>query len=180
MIRTLLMSLPIAVMLTGPGDANPARPAELYFAPETRLDAIDASLIGEAKTSIELASYALTDKLVIDALNAAAKRGVAIKIVLDPREPHDFVALGDLSDNVRIKRGGPLMHLKSFEIDGLILRTGSANFSASGELAQDNDLVVIRDNPLAETRFEAHFVAMWTAAEPMIEFAPAIRAMEPR
>jgi hypothetical protein len=44
---------------------------------------------------------------VIDTLNEAERRSVAIRIVLDPRERHDFVKLGDLSDNVRIKRGGP-------------------------------------------------------------------------
>ena len=45
--------------------------------------------------------------IVIDALNAAEGRGVAIRIVLDPRERHDFVKLGGLADDVRIKRGGP-------------------------------------------------------------------------
>ena len=58
---------------------------------------------------------------------------MVIWVVLDPRERHDFVRLGDLSDNVRIKRGGPFMHLKAYEIDGKLLRTGSANFSTSGE-----------------------------------------------
>jgi phosphatidylserine/phosphatidylglycerophosphate/cardiolipin synthase-like enzyme len=71
------------------------------------------------------------------------------------------------------------MHLKAYEIDGAVLRTGSANFWASGENAQDNDLIVIRD-AAAAGRFEAHFTAMWSAAEPMVEFAPAIDAMEPR
>jgi phosphatidylserine/phosphatidylglycerophosphate/cardiolipin synthase-like enzyme len=37
------------------------------------------------------------------------------------------------------------MHLKSYEIDGLVLRTGAANFSASGLKRQDNDLIVIKD-----------------------------------
>ena len=41
-----------------------------------------------------------------------------IRIVLDPRERHDFVKLGDPSDNVRMKRGGPFMHLKAYAIDG--------------------------------------------------------------
>src|SRR5208282_1106398 len=73
-----------------------------------------------------------TALVVISALTNAERRGVAIRIVLDPRERHDFVKLGDLSDNVRIKRGGPFMHLKAYSVDGEMLRTGSANFSTSG------------------------------------------------
>jgi phosphatidylserine/phosphatidylglycerophosphate/cardiolipin synthase-like enzyme len=96
---------------------------ESHFSPEERLDAIDAALIATAKRSINLASYALTDPIVLDALNAAKWRGVVVRVVQDPRERHDFVKLGDLSDNVRIKRGGPFMHLKAYEIDGILLRT---------------------------------------------------------
>jgi phosphatidylserine/phosphatidylglycerophosphate/cardiolipin synthase-like enzyme len=122
-----------------------AAPQDVHFAPEERLDAIEASLIATAKRPLDLASYALTDPVVLDALNGAQGRGVAIRIVLDPRERHDFAKLGDLSDTVRIKRGGPFIHLKAYEIDGEVLRTGSANFSTSGENMQDNDLIVIRD-----------------------------------
>ena len=117
---------------------------EVHYPPEERLDAIDAALIATAKSSIDLASYALADPIVINALNDADHRGVVVRIVLYPRGP-DFVKLGDLSDNVRIKRGGPYMHLKAYAIDGERLRTGASNFSTSGENAQDNDLVVIRD-----------------------------------
>ncbi len=67
---------------------------EVHYSPEERLDAIDAALIATAKRSIDLASYALTDPIVLDALNAAELRGVVIRIVLDPRERHDFVKLG--------------------------------------------------------------------------------------
>ena len=152
---------------------------EIHYAPDENLDALDAALIGAAVRSIDLASYSLTDALVIRALNDADRRDVAIRIVLDPRERHDFVALGGLSDNVRVKRAGPFMHLKAYVVDGQVLRTGSANFSAGGERDQDNDLVVIRDTAAA-ARFEAHFERMWEAARPMIEFEPAIKALEPR
>src|ERR1700722_15038416 len=152
---------------------------DVHYSPEERLDAIDAALIATAKRSIDFASYALTDPVVLDALNEAERRGVAVRIVLDPRERHDFVKLGDLSDNVRIKRGGPFMHLKAYEIDGEELRTGSANFSTSGENAQDNDLIVIRD-PRAAAKFDVHFERMWHAAQPMDEFEPAINALEPK
>jgi len=152
---------------------------EVHYSPEERLDAIDAALIDGAKRSIDFASYSLADSAVLDALNGADRRGVAIQIVLDPRERHDFVRLVDLADNVRIKHSGPLMHLKAYAIDGELLRTGSANFSASGERQQDNDLIVIRDAGAA-AKFDAHFERMWDAAQPMIEFEPAIKALEPK
>ncbi len=62
---------------------------------------------------------------------------------------------------MRFKRpGSPLMHLKSYQIDGRWLRTGAANFSASGLKRQDNDLLVIDSQAAAEVfkrRFEAIF-----------------------
>ena len=73
--------------------ASAAFAQEVHFSPEERLDAIDAALIATAKSSIDLASYALTDPIVIDALNDADHRGVVVRIVLDPRERHDFVKL---------------------------------------------------------------------------------------
>ena len=173
-VRLLLLVFAAALLRTSFCIAQ-----DIYFAPEERLDAIDTQLIESAKQSIDLASYTLTNPLVIDALTEAEHRGVAIRIVLDPREHHDFVKLGDLSDNVRIKRGGPYMHLKAYSVDGELLRTGSANFSTSGERAQDNDLIVIRSEKAA-AKFDAHFERMWDAARPMAEFGPAIDALEPR
>lgn len=38
----------------------------------------------------------------------------------------------------------PLMHLKIYCGDGATLRTGSANFIASGLKLQDNDLLILR------------------------------------
>ena len=47
---------------------------EIHYSPEERLDAIDAALIATARSSIDLASYALTDSIVLDALNAAERQ----------------------------------------------------------------------------------------------------------
>jgi phosphatidylserine/phosphatidylglycerophosphate/cardiolipin synthase-like enzyme len=66
----------------------------------SRFDAIDAALIAGAKRTIDFAAYSLTDGAVLDALNAAERRGVAIRIVLDPRERHDFARLGDAATAV--------------------------------------------------------------------------------
>jgi phosphatidylserine/phosphatidylglycerophosphate/cardiolipin synthase-like enzyme len=65
---------------------------------------------------------------------------------------------------VRIKKRGPLMHLKAYAVDGV--RTRSANLSPSGLKQQDNDLIILRDPPAA-ARFEARFDQVCAAAEPM-------------
>lgn len=72
-----------------------------------------------------------------------------------------------------------LVSYKAYSVDGEVLRTGSANFSTSGEHAQDNDLIVIRD-AAAAAKFDGHFERMWDAAQPMVEFAPAVNALEPK
>ena len=128
--------------------------------------------------SIDFASYALTDPIVIEALNGAERRGVVIRVVLDPREPHDFVKLGDLSDMRGSSAAGPFMHLKAYAIDGTFWRTGSANFSTSGENAQDNDLSRIRDP--APRRNSKRTSSACGRAQPMIEFEPANKALEPK
>ncbi len=68
---------------------------------------------------------------------------------------------GNLSNNVRVKRGVPV-HApgKPYAIYGETLRTGPANFSASGETHHDNDLVAIR-NAGAAAKFKAHFERVW-------------------
>ncbi|WP_363352344.1 phospholipase D-like domain-containing protein [Methylocystis echinoides] len=58
------------------------------------------------------------------------------------------------------------MHLKSYAIDGRILRSGSANLSASGLKQQDNDIVVVRE-PSAANAFEARFEQIWAGANPL-------------
>ena len=69
------------------------------------------------------------------------------------------------SVDIRTKRdhGNP-MHLKSYQIDGRLLRTGAANFSASGLKRQDNDLIVI-ESPEASRVFTRAFKARYASGE---------------
>jgi phosphatidylserine/phosphatidylglycerophosphate/cardiolipin synthase-like enzyme len=56
------------------------------------------------------------------------------------------------------------MHLKSYQIDGRLLRTGAANFSVSGLKRQDNDLIVV-ESAEAATRFKRNFDASYVGGE---------------
>ncbi|WPP04513.1 phospholipase D-like domain-containing protein [Methylocella tundrae] len=146
----------------------------VHYAPAENLERIDVALIDQAKTSVDMAAYVLTDWPVMQALSRAARRGVKVRLYLDsgrigerePTPPFD-----DLLDNpdveIGLKRAGaPLMHLKSYQIDGRILRTGAANFSASGLKRQDNDLIII-ENPEAAAVFTRRFEAIFAQSEPL-------------
>ena len=79
----------------------------------------------------------------------------------------DAKVFNDLAETpgveITIKRkSSDLMHLKSYQIDGRLLRTGAANFSASGLKRQDNDLIVI-ESPGAAASFKRNFEARYAS-----------------
>ncbi|HXY57496.1 MAG TPA: phospholipase D-like domain-containing protein [Methylocystis sp.] len=149
-----------------------AEPEEIHYAPIENLERIDLALIGAARERIDLAAFDLTDRPVIDALISARRRGVALRIVLDPHENHAYERLSEIDGLIRLKAPGPFMHLKAYLIDRRVLRTGSANLTASGLKQQDNDLLVLRQ-PAAATAFAARFERIWAAARPLPRAAPA-------
>jgi len=141
-------------------------PVEVHYAPAENLERIDVALIDAAGERIDMAAYVLTDWAVIEALIDAANRGVTVRIWRDPGQAERTAAAEEAKLEsapgiaVRIKPPGELMHMKSYCIDGKTLRSGAANFSASGEKRQDNDLVVLR-GPGVCARFEANFEKIW-------------------
>ena len=157
----------------GPIDREPAMAGvRLFFGPGPGFDEVDRDLISRARQRIDMAAYVLTDRRVIEALEAAARRGVRVRIYLDPDQPGGRAALATRfaqllrAGNVeaRIKAGGQdLMHLKAYQVDGHYLRSGSANFSFSGETRQDNDILVVESRDAAGA-FATRFDVLWARA----------------
>jgi phosphatidylserine/phosphatidylglycerophosphate/cardiolipin synthase-like enzyme len=119
--------------------AKPMPGPTVHYAPAENVEHIDVKLIDSAKKEIDFAAYVLTDWPVMQALKRAAERCAKVRTYLDAtqfaeREPSKVFQ--DLAQTrgveIRVKReNSALMHLKSYEIDGHLLRTGAANFSAS-------------------------------------------------
>lgn len=146
-------------------------PLTIAYAPQEDLERLDVALIDGVRSAIDGAAYVLTDRAVARALERAARRGVRVRIALDPEAAQ--VDGGELlpalaaTANVEVREkppGGGLMHLKAYAIDGATLRLGSANFSRSGETRQDNELSIVRDVREA-ARFETAFEAIWRQAK---------------
>lgn len=172
----------LAIMSVSSAWAAGSEPIVIHYAPTENLEHVDVGLLDEAGDTIDLAAYALTDRPVIDALIAAKARGVVIRVVLDPTQKHDLARLAPLLADARMKRPGPIMHLKSYLVDGTVVRTGSANFTASGLKQQDNDLIVSSDGATIRS-FTDNFERMWSRAQPvslaMPPAAPAATTRQP-
>ncbi len=160
-------ALSFAPMPRGPLSQEPLYAGvRVFYAPRSDFESIDARLIAGATQSIDMAAYVLTDRALVRALGRAAMRGVRVRVYLDGSARGSAEAALEqiaTAPNIELRRKGPgrdLMHLKSYQVDGRVLRSGSANFSVSGEEFQDNDLIVI-DSPAAAAAFSDMFERLW-------------------
>lgn len=119
----------IASMLATSAQAGVCRLERLAYAPGENLEAIDVALIGRARKSIDFAAYVLTSIPIVEALDAAAARGVNIRIYRDGADVRMPAALAEPYDrlvarqNVEARYKGspqPFMHLKAYAIDGAL------------------------------------------------------------
>ena len=168
--RSALIAIcPFLALPASPCCADPA--PVVHYAPAENLEHVDVSLIDRAEHEIDLAAYVLTDWSIMQALTRAADRGVKVRIYLDAtqlgeREPakpfRDLAETPGVEIRTKHTPSARPMHLKSYQIDGELLRTGAANFSASGLKRQDNDLVVIETTAAAvafKHAFEERFAS---------------------
>ena len=144
--------------------------AEIHYGPGEDLERIDVALIREAVKQIDMAAYVLTDSTIVKSLREASTCGVKVQVWRDAGEAarlseFDVKAqLGGQVQGLEIRSkapGGELMHLKGYCVDHRLLRTGSANFSRSGETRQDNDLVALRGASFC-AGFDAKFDRAWS------------------
>jgi phosphatidylserine/phosphatidylglycerophosphate/cardiolipin synthase-like enzyme len=156
---------------------------EIHYAPVADLERIDLALLRQATRSLDIAAYLFVDQALIEALADAARRGVRVRLYLDGGQEASREGFGGRARGLRgIDRielrvkppGGEIMHLKSYVVDGKVLRSGSANFTYSGLKREDDDLVVIRD-PAAIAAFAESFEAMWRRAGNLSEAVDASR-----
>jgi hypothetical protein len=101
-------------------------------------------------------------------------------MVLDPREKHDFARLATSQTRCGSSAAARSCTSSRMRSTARPCAPAALIYSRSGEDAQDNDLIMIRDGGGSADAFEAHFERMWEAAAPMIEFGPAIDALEVR
>lgn len=129
-------------------------------------DQLLESTFAQAKHTLDIAIYSLTDYDIVDAIVAAKKRGVAVRIITDREESRsryearELTYLSKFGVPIMINTHSGLMHLKMSIIDGRVATTGSYNYSKDASTRNDEVLLVLRDPTMAKA-WEAEFNQMW-------------------
>jgi phosphatidylserine/phosphatidylglycerophosphate/cardiolipin synthase-like enzyme len=172
-IRPALAFCVASLLVAAAAAADRVSHADVHYSPNENLEVVDVRVIDAAELSIDMAAYVLSDPQIIEALTSAAERDVVIRLYLDKsqfaehglREGASIEALlAHPNVTARVKGEGVLMHMKSYAVDGKILRTGSGNFSHPGLARQDNDLILLADQSAVDN-FEANFDSIWARAQ---------------
>jgi phosphatidylserine/phosphatidylglycerophosphate/cardiolipin synthase-like enzyme len=150
---------------------TPTAHAVVLYAPESNLERREIETLRTAKVSVDVAMYSFTDRELAAELVRLARSGVRVRVYRDSRESMQENQRGSSTTatllaggvEVRVKASQDLMHFKSYVIDGILLRTGSANWSPTGLKRQDNDVHYEIDTKLAAL-FETRFETMWDRA----------------
>lgn len=166
------MDLP-TVQGTSSSQSVPAgQKIEVAFSPNQGGEALVIKAIQSAKKNVRLAAYSFTSKPITQALIAAKKRGVDVKMIVDHKNNFDGCGNGSTKRcsgaaavsaavnagiDARVVSKYAIFHHKFIVIDGTHLETGSFNFSAAAEKSNAENVLVMWNNPqLAET-----FLAQW-------------------
>ena len=146
--------------------------AEHMYSPVDNLERSELVQLDTATRTIDIAMYSFTDRYLAEELAALARKGVRIRVYRDREQFAQEMQWGTGTTTgillaagveVRVKGARDLMHLKSYAVDGRLLRTDSANWSSTGLKRQDNDMVY-ESSPEAVERFERKFEEMWVKA----------------
>ena len=159
-----------------PVTTPPAGTLETGFSPDEGAEDLVLKVIRSAKKEIRLMAYSFTSQPVVEALLAAKKRGVDIKLVVDhksnvreERSSKSRAALATL-----VNAGIPLRTISVYAIhhdkviiaDRETVQTGSFNYSDAAAHSNSENVLVIWNHPKLAERYLEHWTSRWNQGEP--------------
>ena len=156
----------VLLMLVVPVGAGWSATVEVYYGPEDMpLDRL-TTLYQHASRYLYVAVYGLTSPRAVEAMVAAKRRGVDVRLITDRQRTEDVkqrTALHTLElagIPIVVNKHDGLMHLKQVVIDDEVNASGSMNHTTSGNRYNDERLDVITDHVIT-VKAREKFLAMW-------------------
>lgn len=123
--------------------------------------------IGRANASIHVLIYSFTLDSIGDALITAYNRGVEVQIVFEKgqiSQYSEYQRLKAAGISVRNDTNSRYMHDKIMIVDGVIVLTGSYNYSENAESYNNENLIAIGSQYVAEI-YEDEFAKIWDESQ---------------
>ena len=141
---------------------------DIYFSPDDGVLKALVPLLNGGQKSIYFLAYSFTSNDLGDIVREKAQAGLTVEGVMDSEQvssnqgtEYDPFKQADLM--VRQDGIDGLMHHKVFVIDGKIVAFGSYNFSQSAEERNDENLIIVYNEPIAQ-QFIEEFKRVWEHA----------------
>lgn len=137
----------------------------VLFSPQDK--AVDTGvrpLLAQARSTIDLAIFYLTNKYITADLLAAQQRGVQVRVIVDATSAengyskHEILRAAGIQ--VKVEAWGGKMHAKAAAIDRTWLIAGSMNWTRAGDDTNDENTLLINSPRLAAQQ-HAYFDALW-------------------
>jgi hypothetical protein len=149
-----------------PRDPVTGGPYAIHFGPQSPVDSPArwfndmVARIGTATTSVDAMINAFTRTEVSDALIAAHMRGVAVRVVVSSMYVDEATVQALIASGVPVREAN--MHSKVLIVDGRLVITGSANWSASAWSNDENSLWI--DDSTIAAAYDAEMDAVFAAS----------------
>ena len=143
---------------------------KIYFSPGTDcLNGIIDTLL-EARHSVKICVFTISDNRIVDAIKELQYRGVNIKIISDNDKRFDrgsdieYMASRGIAVHIDLTEAH--MHHKFAVIDDKVTITGSYNWTRSAERF-NHENIVITDSKTITKAFVKEFDKLWNKTEPL-------------
>jgi phosphatidylserine/phosphatidylglycerophosphate/cardiolipin synthase-like enzyme len=167
MLRHTSKLLFAALLLSAPARASDIV-IEDAFSPHQGATQLIVRTISDARRSIRVAAYSFSSRAIGEALVAARRKGVDVRVVLDKRQTSARSLVSFLIWNgvpTRKNSRYAIMHDKFMIIDGNILELGSFNYTKAAEDRNAENVLVIRNTPRIIQDYTTQWERLWREAE---------------
>jgi len=137
---------------------------QVFFSPNGGATQAAVSALKSATNNILVQAYSFTSAPLAEALVAAKRRGISVKIILDRSQRTEKYSEADFFEHsgipTLVDARHAIAHNKIMIIDGFVILTGSFNFTKAAEEKNAENLLIINDATLAKA-----YIQNWKAHE---------------
>ena len=169
-LNTIIDWLEIAnKTLLPPKEKKEADTTECWFSPGPQCAAAITKLLREARHTLRICVFTISDDGIAKEILAAHRRGVTVEVISDNDKMNDLgsdvAKLAKAGIAVRIDHTPNHMHHKFAVRDAEELLTGSFNWTRSAS-QYNNENIIVTTNKKAVRDYENHFKKLWPQMKP--------------